>query len=73
MTRDVATILGELRGLHSMQADAQVQLTSVRREIDKLISHEASILAAIDGRGRKIDRTLDEYTQAMNELGKALT
>lgn len=71
--RDIGAILGELRALHSLQADAQVQLHSVRRSQADLLTHEASILAAIDGRGKKIDRLLDEYGQAMSERGKALT
>jgi hypothetical protein len=70
VTRSIGDILGELRTLHSLQADAHVQLASVRRQQLEQASHEASLLAALDGRGKKIDRVLDEYTTAMAERCK---
>ena len=50
-----------------MQAEAQIVLSNVRRDQLKLTSFEASVLLAIDGRGKKIDRLLDEYGQAVKE------
>ena len=67
MSRSIGDILGELRSLHSLQADAQNVLAGVRREQLKLTSFEASVLAAIDGRSKKIDKVLDEYSRAMHE------
>lgn len=66
-TRPADLILGELRTLHGMQAEAQTVLGNVRREQLKLASFEASVIAAIDGRGRKIDKLLDEYGIAVKE------
>jgi hypothetical protein len=73
MSRTIGEVLSELKALHSLQADAQAQLISVRRQQAEMVAHEASLLLAIDGRGRKIDKVLDEYGQAMAERGKALT
>lgn len=70
MSRSIGDILGELRTLHSLQADTQNQLRSVRRAQLEQASHEAALLATIDGRGKKIDRVLDEYTTAMAERCK---
>lgn len=72
MSRSIGEVLGEPRALHSLQADAQSQLLSIRRSQAELVAHEASLLLAIDGRGRKIDKVLDEYTTTMAEHGKAL-
>jgi hypothetical protein len=61
VTRNAGAIIGELKALHSLQADAQVQLTSVRIAKAGLDEHEDSLLLAISGRSDKIDRLLDEY------------
>ena len=62
--RPIQSIDAQIDILRGLNADADDQLTSIRRQQGELERHELSVLSAIDGRLRRIDLLLDERLRA---------
>ncbi|TQN42621.1 hypothetical protein FHU33_2027 [Blastococcus colisei] len=58
--RPVETIDADLRSCRALWRDAEMELAEVRRRQAELLELEATLLAAMDMRGWRADRLLDE-------------
>lgn len=67
--RPIPTIDEQIEILRGLNAEADLMLTSVRKQQDELERHELNLIAAVDGRQRRIDLLLDERLRAATADG----